>query len=263
MFISDRVLSIRCTDPLVLTSFKNNCDGSQDLHFTCQTGKAPMLRTFTVIFFADQYYSTVLGAWLIHIHSVNQINLNAVRAQLIKIPIVLKTDDKCSGLVRFGSSSKNFEVHPSDAIAAQFGGTLNAVVHFLPNFIGFRMVLISATDERTNHLLYQWMIAVNVQEANITKIFEVYLQNNRDQTIALTVKNRYSVQRSFRISCSHPEYVRIENDIVMLSGHKAIDVSLIFLLNNGVKLPEVLIFVTNVENNLQEEAYSMKLIYHD
>ncbi|VIO98659.1 Uncharacterized protein BM_BM5387 [Brugia malayi] len=259
----NRVLSIRCTDPLVLTSFKNNCDGSQDLHFTCQTGKAPMLRTFTVIFFADQYYSTVLGAWLIHIHSVNQINLNAVRAQLIKIPIVLKTDDKCSGLVRFGSSSKNFEVHPSDAIAAQFGGTLNAVVHFLPNFIGFRMVLISATDERTNHLLYQWMIAVNVQEANITKIFEVYLQNNRDQTIALTVKNRYSVQRSFRISCSHPEYVRIENDIVMLSGHKAIDVSLIFLLNNGVKLPEVLIFVTNVENNLQEEAYSMKLIYHD
>ncbi|VDM06988.1 unnamed protein product, partial [Wuchereria bancrofti] len=259
----NRVFSIRCTDPLVLTSFKNNCDGSQDLLFTCQTGKAPMLRTFTVIFFADQYYSTVLGAWLIHIHSVNQINLNAVRTQLIKIPIVLKTDDKYVGLVHFGCSSKNFEVHPSDAIAVQYGGTLNAVVHFLPNFIGFRMLLISATDERTNHLLYQWMIAVNVQEANITKMFEVYLQNNGDQTIALTVKNRYSVQRSFRISCSHPEYVRIENDIVMLSGYKATDVSIIFLLNNGVKLPEVLIFVTNVENNLQEEAYSMKLIYHD
>ncbi|EJW87764.1 hypothetical protein WUBG_01324 [Wuchereria bancrofti] len=46
----NRVFSIRCTDPLVLTSFKNNCDGSQDLLFTCQTGKAPMLRTFTVIF---------------------------------------------------------------------------------------------------------------------------------------------------------------------------------------------------------------------
>uniref|UniRef100_A0A1I8EYD5 Nephrocystin-4 n=1 Tax=Wuchereria bancrofti TaxID=6293 RepID=A0A1I8EYD5_WUCBA len=260
---NNRVFSIRCTDPLVLTSFKNNCDGSQDLLFTCQTGKAPMLRTFTVIFFADQYYSTVLGAWLIHIHSVNQINLNAVRAQLIKIPIVLKTDDKYVGLVHFGCSSKNLEVHPSDAIAVQYGGTLNAVVHFLPNFIGFRMLLISATDERTNHLLYQWMIAVNVQEANITKMFEVYLQNNGDQTIALTVKNRYSVQRSFRISCSHPEYVRIENDIVMLSGYKATDVSIIFLLNNGVKLPEVLIFVTNVENNLQEEAYSMKLIYHD
>ncbi|VDO30986.1 unnamed protein product [Onchocerca flexuosa] len=30
----NRVFSIRCTDPLVLISFKNNCDGSQDLHFT-------------------------------------------------------------------------------------------------------------------------------------------------------------------------------------------------------------------------------------
>lgn len=49
-----------------------------------------MLRTFAVIFFADQYYNSVLGAWLIHIHAVNQINLNAVRAQLLKIPIVFK-----------------------------------------------------------------------------------------------------------------------------------------------------------------------------
>lgn len=48
---------------------------------------------------------------------------------------------------------------------------------------GSRMMLISATDQRTNHLLYQWMIAVNVQEANITKMFEVYLQNSGNQTI--------------------------------------------------------------------------------
>ncbi|KAL3985734.1 hypothetical protein ACH3XW_39860 [Acanthocheilonema viteae] len=258
-----RVFSIRCTDPLVLTSFKNNCDGSQDLHFTCQTGKAPMLRTFTVIFFADQYYSTVLGAWLIHVHAVNQINLNAVRAQLLKVPIIFKIDDNCDGLVHFGSSSKNFEIHPSDAIAVQRGGTLDAVINFLPDFTGSRAMLVSATDQRTNHLLYQWMIAVNIQEANITKMFEVYLQNKRNQTITLAIRNRYGVERSFRISCSHPEYVRIENDIVTLSGYKAVDVSITFLLNNSLKLPEVLLFVTNVENNLQEEAYSLKLIYHD
>uniref|UniRef100_A0A0R3RR61 Calpain catalytic domain-containing protein n=1 Tax=Elaeophora elaphi TaxID=1147741 RepID=A0A0R3RR61_9BILA len=247
-----RVFSIRCTDPLVLTSFKNNNDGSQDLHFTCQTGKAPMLRTFTVIFFADQYYGSVLGAWLIHIHAVDRINLNAVQAQLIKVPIILKIDDNCDGLVHFGNCSKNFEIHPSDVIAAQRGDTLNATVNFLPNFTGSRMMLISATNQRTNHLLYQWMIAVNVQEANITKMFET-----------LAVRNRYSVERTFRISCSHPEYIQIENDVIMLSGYKTIDVSVTFLLKNGPNLPEVLIFVTNVENNLQEEAYSLKLIYHD
>ncbi|CAG9538867.1 unnamed protein product [Cercopithifilaria johnstoni] len=258
-----RVFSIRCTDPLVLTSFKNNCDGSQDLHFTCQTGKAPILRTFTVIFFSDQYYSIVLGAWLIHIHAVNQINLNAVRAQLIKVPIVLKTEDNYDGLVHFGTSSKNLEIHPSDAIAAQRDDTLDAVVNFLPDITGSRMMLISATDQRTNHLLYQWMIAVNVQEANITKIFEVYLQSKGNQTIILAIRNQYSVERLFRISCSHPECVRIENDIVRLSGYKSINISITFLLNNEVKLPEVLLFVTNAENNLQEEAYSLKLIYHD
>lgn len=44
-------------------------------------------------------------------------------------------------------------------------------------------MLISAVDQRTNYLFYQWMIAVNVQEANITKMFEVYLQNKGNQTI--------------------------------------------------------------------------------
>ncbi|KAM3717023.1 Nephrocystin-4 [Dirofilaria immitis] len=259
----NRIFSIRCTDPLVLTSFKNNCNGSQDLHFTCQTGKAPMLRTFTVIFFADQYCSTVLGAWLINVHAVNQISLNAVRAQIIKVPISLKTSGNYDGLVHFGSSLKNFEIYPSDAVIAENGGTLDAVVNFLPNFTGSHMMLVSATDQQTNYLLYQWMIAVNVQEANITKMFEVYLQNSSNQTITLAVKNRYSVERSFRISCSHPEYVEIKNDIVMLSGYKIAKVSVTFLLNKGLKLPEVLIFITNIENNLQEEAYSVKLIYQD
>lgn len=142
-------------------------------------------------------------------------------------------------------------------------------------------MLISAIDQQTNRLLYQWMITVNVKEANITKMFEVYLQNKRNQTIAsyivinfsfhfisylhrnfychlnlfyhtafdegiyifvfqtLAVRNRYSVERSFRISCSHPENVRIENDTVMLPGYKAIDVPITFLLNNELKLPEV------------------------
>uniref|UniRef100_A0A915PNX2 Nephrocystin-4 n=1 Tax=Setaria digitata TaxID=48799 RepID=A0A915PNX2_9BILA len=203
------VFGIRCTDPLVLCSFKNNGDGSQDLHFTCQTGKAPMLRTFKVIFFADQYYNTVLGAWLIHVHAINQINLNAIRAQLIKIPIFLKVADSYNGLIHFGNSFKNFEIYPSDAAVVQNStGTLDAVINFLPNFTGTRTMLVSATDQRTNHLLNQWMIVANVQEANITKMFEVHLQNSLNQTI-------------------------------------------------------VLIFVTNMENNLQEEAYSLKLIYPD
>ncbi|VDK74813.1 unnamed protein product [Litomosoides sigmodontis] len=258
-----RVSSIRCTDPLVLISFRNNIDGSQDLHFTCQTGKPPMLRTFTVIFFADRYCSTVLGAWLIHIHAVTPIILNAVQAQLIKVPIFLKTDGNSDGSVRFGSFSKNLEIHPSDATVAQCGYTLDAVVNFLPDFTGSRVMLISAINQQTNRLLYQWMITVNVKEANITKMFEVYLQNKRNQTIRLAVRNRYSVERSFRISCSHPENIRIENDTVMLSGHKAIDVPITFLLNSEVKLSEVFLFITNVENDLQEEVYSLKLIYHD
>lgn len=47
-----------------------------------------------------------------------------------------RTDDNCDGLVHFGSSSKNFEIHPSDAVGTQYGGILDAVVNFLPNFTG-------------------------------------------------------------------------------------------------------------------------------
>lgn len=58
----------------------------------------------------------------------------------------------------------------------------------------------------------------------------------------LPVRNRYSVERSFRISCSHPEYVRIDNDIIIFAGYKVIDVSITFLLQNGLKLPEVFVW---------------------
>lgn len=48
---------------------------------------------------------------------------------------------------------------------------------------GSRVMLVSATDPRTYHLLYQWMIVANVQKAKITKFFQVYLQSSGNQTI--------------------------------------------------------------------------------
>lgn len=43
-------------------------------------------------------------------------------------------------------------------------------------------MLICAIDQRTKRLLSQWMIVANVQEANITKMFEVYLESDKSQT---------------------------------------------------------------------------------
>lgn len=50
------------------------------------------------------------------------------------------------------------------------------------------------------------------------------------------------MKRSFRISCSHPENVLIENDIVVLSGFKAVDIAITFLTSSALKLPEVFPF---------------------
>ncbi|VDN06658.1 unnamed protein product, partial [Thelazia callipaeda] len=258
-----RVHDVRCTDPHVLTSLKINSDGSQDLLFTYQLGKAPTLQTFALIFFGDQFYATVLGAWLIHIHAVNRINLNAVRAQLVKVPIVLKTDRSYSGAIHFQTSLKNVEIFPADIMQVEHDKILDVVVHLTPSCAGVSVVLINAIEQQTKNLLNTWMIVINVQEADITKVFEVYVQNNRNQTIKLTIGNRYSVERSFRISSSHPAYVKIDNDIIKLAGYKLSDVLITFLFSQEVRLSEVLIFVTNVDNNLQEEAYLLKLIYQE
>ncbi|VDK27138.1 unnamed protein product [Gongylonema pulchrum] len=261
------VCAIRCTDPLVILSLRNNPNGCQDLQFTCQTGKAPSLQTFTVIFFADSYYNVALGSWLIHVHAVNRISVNAVRAQLTKVPIVLTVDEDCS-LVQFGSLSRKLEISPPHFTGVQRGSTVTASANFSQNipedfFEGVRTILICATNQETKRLLNQWMIVANVQEANITKMFDVYLENGKSQTIKLMVGNRYGVERSFRISSSHPEYARIEDELVLIAAYKVTDVCITFLPSNELKLSEVLIFITNVENNLQEEAYSLKLIYSD
>ncbi|KHN76934.1 Nephrocystin-4 [Toxocara canis] len=262
---SRRVLSVRCTDPTVMVVIKNDSDGSQDLLLTCYSGSSKTtasLRSFVVFLYGDKYEYRLVAVWAIHVHSAVRIDACTVQAQLTKLPLILKTDG-ADHMVQLFSSSSQILLSPSQQFLTSNSPIYEISAHFTPTFTGDKTFLLTAVDVRTHQLLNQWIIFARVQSPNVVRSFRVRLHVASSEMRKITLNNEYNIERTYRVVSSRPELVRVDGEMVFLEAHTSTQISVTFLPVGRPLSVEVLLFVLNAENDLQEEAYSIMVDYYE
>uniref|UniRef100_A0A915BZ95 Nephrocystin-4 n=1 Tax=Parascaris univalens TaxID=6257 RepID=A0A915BZ95_PARUN len=255
------VLSTRCSDASALVTIKNASDGSQDLLITCYSDTSASLRSFLIFLYGDKYAYRLIAVWAIHLHCALPISVNAVQAQPVKFSLIFKTDSN-DRLVQLFSSSSQIVFAPSQPFLTSNARLHEIIAHFTPYFTGEKAFLIAAVDTRSHQLLNQWILSANVEPPNILKSFHIDILLNCTETKMITINNEYNIARMYRIISSRPEFVRVDDEIVCLEARSSVDISITFLPLTRPLSVEVVLFVSNVENDLQEEAYLLTVNYY-
>uniref|UniRef100_F1KUG6 Nephrocystin-4 n=1 Tax=Ascaris suum TaxID=6253 RepID=F1KUG6_ASCSU len=255
------VLSTRCSDASALVTIKNGSDGSQDLLITCYSDTSASLRSFLIFLYGDKYAYRLIAVWAVHLHCALPININAIQAQLVKFSLILKTDSN-DRLVQLFSPSSQIVFTPSQPFLTSDARLHEITAHFTPYSTGEKAFLIAAVDTRSHQLLKQWILLANVEPPNIVKSFHIDIHLNCTETKMITLNNEYNIARTYRIISSRPELVRVNDEIVCLEARSSVDVSITFLPLTRPLSVEVVLFISNAENDLQEEAYLLSVNYY-
>ncbi|CAB3396563.1 unnamed protein product [Caenorhabditis bovis] len=100
------------------------------------------------------------------------------------------------------------------------------------------------------------------QTPRITQKFSVNVPISSEELIRkkILIKNPYGIPRSFLISTSRPDVVKISEPLVNIPamGSRSYDVFFGVITHKPMSL-EALLFISNAENNQQEEAYMLQI----
>lgn len=151
------------------------------------------------------------------------------------------------------------------------------------NFIGDRIIEITAIDVRQNELMNAWLVYATVQCANIAKSYQIMLPigNNESSIIKvyslmkmkinssilkrITIDNRYNIDRTYHLTSSRPDLLKIRESTVHIAARASTTVTLLLMpMNNEQRssIVDILLYIAN-EIGIQEDVYCIKIVNAD
>ncbi|PAV88270.1 hypothetical protein WR25_13136 [Diploscapter pachys] len=140
------------------------------------------------------------------------------------------------------------------------------LIGYEPHTTSSDVSLISAIDASTQTLLTTWIIYSTAEMPNVTKQFEIRIPIEHEDNVItkqLSISNRYSIPRSFRINISKPQLVQV-NPTELKNLQPGISVPISLYFPNVVRKPmsvEVLLYILHMDTGTEEETFSMLLTY--
>ncbi|CAD6186633.1 unnamed protein product [Caenorhabditis auriculariae] len=124
--------------------------------------------------------------------------------------------------------------------------------------------VVTVVDESTARVAGSFLVFADAQLPRVTQKFvvEVPIASDDVTNKKIVIKNAYAMPRTFQLSTSRPDVVRLADDVVNLKPLEQfmLDVFFVKISHRPINV-EVLLFISNAETNLQEEAYSLLVKY--
>uniref|UniRef100_A0A0N5AH79 DCAF15_WD40 domain-containing protein n=1 Tax=Syphacia muris TaxID=451379 RepID=A0A0N5AH79_9BILA len=217
---------------------------------------------FMILLYGDKYKFELLSVWSITIHPTFRINVNAIQAQVFRIPLTIQSNDDQLFQVFSSSPLLNVSIPQQLCVGGKTESTTTTAL-FTPSFSGKRTFILSAVSVSSRQLLAQWLLYTTVTRPNISKTFELSLLTDTTETKNITIDNKYTVAKEYRLISSQPHILHIEMDYLVLEPKESATVSITFLPYLTAGTVELLLFVINAEDELEEETYLFSILYNN
>ncbi|EGR34774.1 nephronophthisis 4, putative [Ichthyophthirius multifiliis] len=254
----EKNLEIHITNPDVEAQWVN----SRQILFFTKMGEIGHIKKFFVYLYSSVYREQLLGTFQIELHSIDGFNVNVVMAQSTNIKIQIQGDiprtiklySSHSDILWFPFPfDKQFYLQPGR------NNLIDVTIKSMRN--NTQRVKINAVDEKSNQLIYSWIVKIDTQLPEITQSIQLFKNElNNNQILFFDYMNQHKKSLNFIFISSDPTVLNVINTQQFIQANFTEQIQVQLMENKDkVKTKDVLIFVSDFEEIVFETIHEFTL----
>lgn len=125
--------------------------------------------------------------------------------------------------------------------------------------VGLNRYFVNVVDTEFRQLIRSFMVVANVEAPIISKSFEMSLVVGHRASKRISYTNPYPSERNYQLFSNRPDFLSFKDDLLVLAGGEARNISMRF---DSCRVPgthNVLVFVNDMEGK-NEECLAIRII---
>ncbi|CAI2353879.1 unnamed protein product [Caenorhabditis sp. 36 PRJEB53466] len=128
---------------------------------------------------------------------------------------------------------------------------------------GTKKFVVSVVNSNTQTLERGFLVFGKSESPRITQKFVIHIAaGNEAVKKNIPIRNPYGLPKTFRITTSHPDIVKISEPLMSIPAIRKLPSEMYFVKTSHLqKTIETLLYISDAETYVQEEAYALTLIF--
>uniref|UniRef100_A0A8R1DYH5 NPHP4 Ig-like domain-containing protein n=2 Tax=Caenorhabditis japonica TaxID=281687 RepID=A0A8R1DYH5_CAEJA len=126
-----------------------------------------------------------------------------------------------------------------------------------------KKLAVSVVNSNTQSLERCFIVTARSEAPRITQKFVIEIPaNDEEGKRKIPIRNSYGLAKTFRITSSHPEIVKILDQLITVPAMGKMPCQMYCMKTSHLqKNMETLLYISDAITNAQEEAYSLTLVF--
>lgn len=229
----------------------------QDIVLKYACGPSPEVASFYVALFSNQFLSEISEIWLVHVHSLERIEMSGTLGQVTGNSITL-AKSHCSRKVQLFSSDPDVRVIPSDPFMLVANSIRVIGLEFHPEAVGSRHHFVTVVDVEFSQVLNTYLVVTTCHQPQVTKSFEISVPAKTVANKRVSYRNAYPMAKRFHLKSDRPDLVVFKSPCIEIDGGESAYIAMRFESKAAGVVEHIYIFIYD-DDGKSEECFSVKV----
>eukprot|EP00043_Microstomoeca_roanoka_P010412 m.99006 g.99006 ORF g.99006 m.99006 type:complete len:1566 (+) comp14886_c0_seq1:69-4766(+) len=255
------VVAVLCSDPDVLVHLDNATSaGIHDIVIKCSSGRSPLVSSFLLLLYDNEWSIQPTTTWRIAIHAVETCTLAVQLGEVSNAVLTLRPSQPVAHARVFSADETQLEALPKTPFSLAGNALAEIGLRAHPTALGVSRHLVHVVDIEFKRILYTYQVVLETKPPHVSKTFEIALAaTDSHVNKRIGYINRFQEAVEISLFTTSPQRVQFKHRHLVLEPNEKGYIGIRALPSQVHVEEEVYIFLVDALLRLQD-AFKLRLL---